>query len=198
MKLYEDSNRAPALLDSGQSFAESRSVDMANKRQLTPGIIRLLAQEFADQVQFKPEESITPLLRKLRIRLLVEEDIPPGTAIVRHREQGSLRGMRIALPSRSSVDEDRFAVAQVLGMELLRVFENGEDTTQASKRNGDRRALWFAISFLMPRHNFISRYHEKRGDTKALSSLFNVPPHIVEYRAKELGVGGSPHGDHPA
>lgn len=98
----------------------------------------------------------------------------------------------IFLPRVTSSRRDRFTIAHELGHYFLHYLYPERQSSAAFGRglqnSVETQANVFASSLLMPEEKYRELYDRHRGDTFALSRIFEVSPAAAQVRAEVLGL----------
>ncbi len=152
--------------------------------------IEVLGEALAKGLSYEAGTDIRALVGKMGGALVVapiqaETSSLDGALLVR---PGS-NEFKIILSAASSSRRDQMSVAQALGHYFLhhRYFEvENQPRQRVSKSLVDREALTFALSFLMPSHEFDRALKIYGDDIEAVAASFGVPTEAVELRRELL------------
>lgn len=161
--------------------------------------VSALAADVATKLGFHPGAPIEPIVEKMGGQIaygeLTDGDLQSGSISI---EPGKFT---IYIPLNTSPQRDKFTIAHELGHYVLHFLlqnksrpEGQKITHMRAQRFGsdktEHEANWFAASFLMPSHAFITIYNEMGQDVAKVAERFGLSPSAVGVRARSLNLGG--------
>ncbi|MCC7426421.1 MAG: ImmA/IrrE family metallo-endopeptidase [Alphaproteobacteria bacterium] len=169
----------------------------AGKQQISK-----FAEGIADRLQFRPGDSLEPIVIRLGGKIDYADlsdpsEQPPESIVVKPLSEGRVE-FTIYIPTTTTPQRDRFTIAHELGHVFLhfpmvqRSHPRAEmhatrwvDTTDKVQQRAEWEANWFAAAFLMPEIQF--REVWERSSREAVR-LFRVSEQAASIRAQSLGL----------
>jgi predicted transcriptional regulator len=165
------------------------------------GQVHLFAEHVAGQLQFRPGDSLEPVVTRLGGKIeyhspLDTQGRAPESIIVEN-----MRAFTIYVPSTTSPQRDRFTIAHELGHLFLHypmvqklhpgspmVATRWVDPSDPEQQRAEWEANWFAAAFLMPEAPFRQHWTSKHADASLVAAAFGVSEQAASVRAKSLAL----------
>lgn len=163
--------------------------------------VESIAANIAKQLNFRPGDDLKEIVTRLGGKITyfdfwTKEGSKSGSIIVAENKDGKSE-FEIRLALDTGILRDRFTIAHELGHFILhflyrkQILNEEINELEADRYGGgpaENEANWFAASFLMPKEEYIQKYHDFSGNHYSLSEYFKVSKRASEVRAEVLKI----------